>query len=99
MSVTIDHQPLQITPLRYLDLESGDALEALVVPLLEAGTEVVADLSEVTFADSSGIGALIAIHQAATDRGARFVLAAPSRHVRQLLEMTGLTDFFTIADG
>ena len=69
MSVTIDQQPVQTEPLRYLDLESGDALEALIVPLLAAGTEVVADLSGVTFADSSGLGALIAIQQVAADRG------------------------------
>jgi len=50
------------------------------------------DLSAVTFMDSSGLGALIQVNNAAPDR---VVLVAPSPRTRRLLEIAGLTSTFT----
>lgn len=53
-------------------------------------TQLVLDLSGVTFMDSSGIAALIATRSAAP-----VVLRSPSDTVARLLAVTGLADTFT----
>jgi anti-anti-sigma factor len=79
-----------------LDLEGGDRVEAQVSPHLTSGARVTIGLAGVTFADSSGLGALIALSETAADNDAELVLAAPSAAVRRVLEITGITDQFRI---
>jgi len=57
--------------------------------LLHRGGAVVADLSEVTFLDSSGLGVLVQAHRTATERDTRLLVVA-SPPVRKLLALTGL---------
>lgn len=77
-----------------LDLSSGDELEALVTPMLTRGAEVAIALRGVTFADSSGLGALLALLQKATDAGAEIVLVEPSPAVQRVLQITATADLF-----
>ncbi len=58
--------------------------------------EVVADLSGVTFMDSSGIGFLIGLRRRAEAAGRRFRLQNPSPPIRKLLDMLKLSDFFAL---
>ncbi|QLA17299.1 STAS domain-containing protein [Desulfolutivibrio sulfoxidireducens] len=58
--------------------------------------EVVADLSAVTFMDSSGIGFLIGLHRRAEAAGRRFRLQNPSPPIKKLLNMLKLSDFFSM---
>jgi anti-anti-sigma factor len=57
------------------------------------------DLSRVSFIDSTGIGALVEIKNAADGDGVRLVVADPSPRVVEVLELTGMTDVFTIQAG
>src|SRR4051794_39815088 len=63
---------------------------------MEAGGEVVVDLSGVTFFDSSGIAVLIATHQALRSNDRGLVVRAPSRVVERVLQLAQLTGEFTI---
>ena len=54
------------------------------------------DLSNVSFIDSSGLGALVACLTTVHKQGGRLVLVNVPAHVQSLLEMTKLTDFFPI---
>ena len=81
-----------------LDLSSGDELEALVTPMLTSGAEVGIILRGVTFADSSGLGALLALLQQAGEAGAEIVLVDPSPAVQRVLEITATGDLFRIVD-
>jgi anti-anti-sigma factor len=65
-------------------------LQALV--FTGAPRELVVDFSGVTFIDSSGLRAVIDIHNLMRDRGGKLVLENPSVKARRLLEVTGLTD-------
>ncbi|MDQ7831702.1 MAG: STAS domain-containing protein [Desulfovibrionaceae bacterium] len=58
--------------------------------------EVVADLSGVTFMDSSGIGFLIGLRRRAESSGRRFRLQNPSPQIKKLLDMLRLSDFFAM---
>jgi anti-sigma B factor antagonist len=54
--------------------------------------DIVVDLTDLTFIDSTGLGALIFGFQRARDAGVRFRLAHPSRSVHQILVLSGLLE-------
>jgi anti-sigma B factor antagonist len=59
---------------------------------------VVIDLAEVTFVDSSGLGALIVARKSARGGGGSVSLVSPPPTVRRLLGSTRLHDVFAIYD-
>jgi len=54
--------------------------------------DLVLDLAELNFIDSSGLRVIISSHKTASERGGRFVLRSPSQTARRLLDITGLLD-------
>jgi anti-anti-sigma factor len=54
-------------------------------------------MRDVTFLDSSGLGALIVISQLATEAGGQVVLCDPSEAVVKALDLTHTTPLFTVA--
>lgn len=79
-----------------LDLESRDRfLEAARAQLAEGGAELVLDLSEVTFMDSSGLGALITLGRDCEDAESTIVLQSPSAWVMRLINSSGLQEIWT----
>ena len=56
---------------------------------MSSDDRVALDLGDVTFIDSTGLRALLRLHQEATRVGWRLRIAAIHPHVRRLLEMTG----------
>lgn len=61
-------------------------------------SHVVIDLEDVTFVDSSGLGALIVARKSARDGGGSMSLVSPPPVVRRLLGSTQLHDVFAIYD-
>lgn len=65
---------------------------------LDAGhTELLLDLSDLTFIDSAGLRVLIDADRALRENGGRLVLRAPSRPVLRILDIAGLREQFQIA--
>lgn len=60
---------------------------------------LVADLSQVTFMDSSGIGTLVALNSKAFSSQKKFYLMAPTEQVRKTLDLVKLSDFFQFLAG
>lgn len=56
------------------------------------------DLSETTLLDSSGMGALIAIHKTLRGQGAALRIVKPTPGVLQILELTRLHRLFEIVN-
>ena len=54
------------------------------------------DLSQTRFMDSSGLGALIALHKTMSGRGGRLRIINPTLSVQQILELTRLHRVFEI---
>jgi anti-sigma B factor antagonist len=81
-----------------VDIASRAAvLDAARAALARPGAkELVLDLEQVNFMDSSGIGALIEVGGDAQDAGIDFALRRPSARVRRVLQVTGLLDSWTI---
>lgn len=69
--------------------------EAAIAHAGENGHQRVAfDLREVTFLDSTGIGALVSVSNAAREAEVPLVLRSVSPRVAKLLTITGLDDVF-----
>ena len=83
---------------------SGEA-DAAIAPTLRARlhelqeadyAQVVVDLSQVTFVDSTVLGVLVAAHRFCRSLGGELRLVVSEPRVRRLFEITGLTGVFVI---
>ncbi len=74
-----------------LDLVSAAALREATVKTVDAGhVNIVADLSDVAFIDSSGLGALVAGLKHARQAGGELRIAGAGRQVLTVLKLTRL---------
>jgi anti-anti-sigma factor len=74
-----------------LDVQSAPLVQQAVAAAVREGAgDVVVDLRNVSFIDSSGLGVLIACHKRARRESCRLVLRAPSHRVARLLAVTTL---------
>jgi len=64
--------------------------------LLAGATVLDVDLSQTCFLDSSGLGALIALHKTMSGRGGAVRLVNPTATAQQILELTRLHRVFEI---
>jgi anti-sigma B factor antagonist len=92
---SLDHDARSVTiALRgEVDVLTVDQVRVALTEALAAQPhDIVVDLADLTFIDSTGLGALIFGFQRARDAGVRFRLARPSRPVRQILVLSGLLE-------
>ena len=83
-----------------LDLATAPDLEAVVGDRMDAGQEVVVDLRELEFMDSSGLRVLVAAHSRARDGGPGFRLVRPRQdgEVAKILMLSGVDQEFELID-
>lgn len=72
-----------------LDIATAEKLSTALEPELEEGGDLVLDLSELVFMDSSGLRAIIQAALALRGTG-RIVLASATAPVRRVFEVSGL---------
>jgi anti-anti-sigma factor len=78
-----------------LDAQTSSRLDDVINAQLERGCEeVVLDLSDLDFVDSSGLRSMV-LARGPQGEG-RVVLRSPSSSVVRLLDITGLTEVFVI---
>ncbi|OEJ21195.1 anti-anti-sigma factor [Streptomyces agglomeratus] len=76
------------------DITTAPAVRARALELIAAGhPDLVADLSGVTFCDSSGLGALVGIWRCARDADGSLTLATIPDRLDRLLSLTGMDTF------
>jgi anti-sigma B factor antagonist len=80
-----------VTPQGRLNMVAAPALRTDLHELVDGGSaRIVIDLSGTTFIDSSGLGALVSGLKAARQAGGDLRIAAPSKQVETVLELTNL---------
>jgi anti-sigma B factor antagonist len=80
-----------------IDMADADQVGDLLVKAVVAGRRAVrVRLTDLTFADSSAIKALLVGAQAAAEHGVAFELVNPRGLVQRLLEVTGLNLALTV---
>lgn len=84
-----------------VDLATAAALrERLLHVLYDQSPDLIdVDLAGVTFLDCTGIGALVAVRNAAVQAGRQVRVSHPRPIVRRVLEVTGLLGVFTAPIG
>jgi len=88
---TLDSGVVVITPAGKLNMVAAPALRKELHALVDGGQKrVVVDLSKTELIDSSGLGALISGLKVARQAGGDLRIAAPSRQVTTVLELTNL---------
>lgn len=73
-----------------LDLAAAPGLESALDAVLADSEDVVLDIAEVTFLDSSGLRVLVAAQNQSSEAGKTLTLLNPSAAVSRILEITGL---------
>ncbi len=81
-----------------IDSHTVHAFHEVLVEAASLASHLVIDLADVTFVDSSGLGALIHARNGARERGGSVSLVSPPPMVRRLLGSTRLHDVFHIYD-
>jgi anti-sigma B factor antagonist len=101
MDFAISHQDLGewtvVTVSGEVDMATGPTLRDDLLSVLARGNHhVVLDLSNVTFMDSSGLGALLGGHRRAHLLDGEIRVAAPSERVLEILRLTNLDRVFNL---
>ena len=81
-----------------IDLESSPAARETLLKCFGNTSNVIVDLSDVTYIDSSGVASLVEALQASKKNGSGFSLAAVSEPTRRVLELARLDKVFTLHD-
>ncbi len=88
---TVSPGVVVLQPAGRLNMVAAPVLRQELHTLVEAGhTRIVVDLAAVDFIDSSGLGALISGLKVARQAGGDLRIAAPTRQVITVLELTNL---------
>lgn len=80
-----------------VDLRSSPALRQALLQLLEQRVQqIVVDLTNVSYMDSSGVGTLVELKRKAERSRGKVTLVGPQPRVRSVFEITQLDKFFHI---
>ena len=92
-------EPINVTVTGEVDVYTSDQLHRTLTSASTRSSHVVADLSAVTFLDSTGLTVLVTAHRQLDDEGGRLDIVNPSKQVRRVLELTGLIDVLHVTPG
>ncbi len=81
-----------------VDVTSALELRSVVQGLLKEGANILVDLSEVNFLDSSGLSVFVKAYQISQKVGAQIALTNPQPSVREVFRLTGFEKLLNIAD-
>ncbi|WP_405059483.1 STAS domain-containing protein [Kribbella sp. NBC_01505] len=79
-----------------LDFGTNAAFLDQVQPFADAGRALILDLDQVTFCDSSGLGALVRLHQLSQAAGGGLVLARLQPQLESTIKLTMLHRLLSI---
>jgi len=88
-----------ITVEGYLDAHTFEQLDNVMLDLFSRGrVRLVVDLEKVDYISSAGAGVFIGNIGKAQDKGGNIVLLKPSENVKEVFELLGLTQIFTLVN-
>jgi anti-sigma B factor antagonist len=81
-----------------LDFGTAPGFLDTTQPLLAAGRTVTLDLTDLTFCDSSGLGALVRLHKRAAESGGEVVLSHVRDQILSTIQLTMLHRVLTVRE-
>jgi len=94
LDVTIDRTPTETTVhcTGRITSDTVELLKTTVKPLLSQGRMVALDLANVSYMDSSGLGAVVGLYASAKGAGCRLKLVNLNQRLKELLTLTRLNE-------
>ena len=97
MKIETSGDVVRISALQQLGATNANAFRDWVRKSLSSDHKhIEIDLSEATFVDSCGLGALVALHKTVRSRGGTVKLLNPQPSIQQILELTRLNLVFEV---
>ena len=97
MKMEVSNDTVRITGITELGAANSGAFRDWVRSSIRSGQRYIeVDLSQTTFIDSCGLGALIALHKTACSREGTLRLLNPQPSVQQVLQLTRMHRLFEI---
>jgi anti-sigma B factor antagonist len=90
---------IRVVPRGELDLATAPQLERDVQAVRDGAEDVVLDLSQLTFIDSSGLRALIALDERAKAEGWRLSLVDPAPATQTIFRVSGVDKHLPFVEG
>ncbi|TSB45853.1 STAS domain-containing protein [Alkalicoccobacillus porphyridii] len=82
-----------------IDTYTAPKLREALIPLAEAsGSQLIIDLSEVQYIDSTGLGIFVGVLKATDTNGGSLTLTGMTERIKRLFVITGLDEVITIVD-
>ena len=99
LKVVRSDRTTRIAPSGELDIASAPEFEqAIAEATAHPGAELVLDLRELTFMDSTGLRTLAKANLKATQAGTSLSIWRGSRQIERVLEISGLADLLPLVD-
>ncbi len=99
MEIRVEGKYLIISLRGELDVESSQEMKSEVRKLISSeAPNVVIDLTNVNYVDSSGLGTLIALQKDARFNGGSLSIVGASQQIRRVMKMTNLDKLFELYD-
>jgi anti-sigma B factor antagonist len=92
----IDSVAVATVPVDELDASNAEEFKRDILPVLQANTKLVLDLSRLRFVDSSGLGAMLSCLRQLSAKSGDLKLCGMSKQVRGLFELVRLHRIFDI---
>ena len=81
-----------------LDSTSAPGLQETLLPLCEPDSRILLDMSGVDYLSSAGLRSLLTMYRRITENAGRVVLVGLTDRVKDVMDITGFLEFFTICD-
>jgi anti-anti-sigma factor len=78
------------------DVSTAGALRQTLATVMDTGVDIIVDLSAVDFIDASVVTVLLYASEVGRANGSSFVLRAPSRCARRVIELCGLSHMVAV---
>src|SRR5688500_5226029 len=92
-----NHSLIRFKDLKNIDANTAHRVKAEVKGLLDEKTSnIIVDLHNINFIDSTGFGALISLLKTVKSRGGRLILSSVSNEVQELMDLMQLLNVFEI---
>lgn len=81
-----------------IDANTAPKVQELVLPLAEANSKLLLNMSAVSYMSSAGLRALLALYRQAVVQECKLVLVGLSEDIQDTMSVTGFLDFFQTTD-
>lgn len=98
ISVKVVGQVTIVRPVGEIDSKTAPSFQEKVLSLVQAGSKILLNLSEVGFMSSAGLRVMLLTHRETAAKNAHIVLVGMCDDIKNSMSATGFLNFFTVCD-